>query len=448
MSEKVSPQNNDIAAADAAANSAPAIQVGDTFELTIERMAHGGEGIGVAPDGRVVFVQGGFPGDVVSTQVSKAKKSFAHAVLKSVVSAGPHRTTSSCPAAELGAGCCDFAELAPTSEIGIKLDVLVDQLHRVAKTNDIPDIDTINLNPQRGWRTRVRLGVDEQGRAGTRKRGSNEIVHEVPCTQLVPGLVDGLVGVDARRFTPGAEVIAVLDSDGKRHVVETSKAPRGRRVEKVTTVIEGSGDVNQEADGHRFHFPATAFWQAHVDAPDTYSTVIREFLKDCPQTVGREPLGWDLYGGVGVFVPAIARSLGSPQKPARVVSVDYSPAATALNQSDLEQYEVDVVSDRVEKVAAQLPGPTAVVMDPPRTGAGKDVVSTVASVSPQRVVHVGCDPATFSRDIGYWNEHGFRMQRLTLVNAFPGTHHFEVIALLEPGVAEQEDSENEEASAQ
>ncbi|MDO5508502.1 MAG: TRAM domain-containing protein, partial [Corynebacterium casei] len=165
MSEKVSPQNNDNAAADAAASSALAIKVGDTFELTIERMAHGGEGIGVAPDGRVVFVQGGFPGDVVSAQVSKAKKSFAHAVLKSVISAGPHRTTSSCPAAELGAGCCDFAELAPTSEIGIKLDVLVDQLHRVAKTNDIPDIDTINLNPQRGWRTRVRLGVDEQGRA-------------------------------------------------------------------------------------------------------------------------------------------------------------------------------------------------------------------------------------------------------------------------------------------
>lgn len=422
------------------------IKVGDTFALTVDRMAHGGEGIGNAPDGRVVFVQGGFPGDEVEVRVTKAKKSFAHAELVTVLQAGPHRVASSCPAAELGAGCCDFAELNPASEVGIKLDILVDQLHRVAKATDIPDIETINLNPQRGWRTRVRLGVDEQGRAGARKRNSNDIVHEVACSQLVPGLVDGLVGADARRFTPNSEVIAVIDSKGDRHVVETSKAPRGRRVEKVTTVIEGSGDVVEQADGHEFSFPATAFWQAHIAAPETYAEVIREYLKDCPHTVGREPLGWDLYGGVGVFVPAIARSLGSPQKPARVISVDYSPAATALNQSDLEQYELDVVSDRVEKVAAQLPGPTAVVLDPPRTGAGLDVVSTVASVAPQRVVHVGCDPATFARDINYWNEHGFQVQRLTLVNAFPGTHHFEVIALLEPGIAEEmlEVSESED----
>ncbi|MFH0410697.1 class I SAM-dependent RNA methyltransferase [Corynebacterium sp. L4756] len=410
------------------------VAVGDVFEMTIDRMAHGGEGIGHAPDGRVVFVHEAFPGDVVSVTVTKAKKSFAHAQLNGVIEPGPHRVASVCPAAELGAGCCDFAELSPASEMDIKATILVDQLQRVAKTSTLPDLETINLNPHRGWRTRVRLGVDNEGRAGTRKRGSNEIISDVACSQLAPGLVDGLVGVDARRFTPGAEVIAVLDSEGTRHVVETMKAPRGRRVEKVTTVIEGSGEVNEVADGHNFHFPATAFWQAHVEAPDTYSQVIREFLNDCPQTPGREPLGWDLYGGVGVFVPAIARTLGAPEKPARVISVDYSPAATALNQSDLEQYEVDVVSDRVEKVAAQLPGPTAVVMDPPRTGAGRDVVSTVASVAPQRIVHVGCDPATFARDIGYWNEHGFKLDRLTLVNAFPGTHHFEVIALLVPGV--------------
>ena len=422
------------------------LKVGDALELKIDRMAHGGEGIGNAPDGRVVFVQGAFPGDAVKARVTKAKKSFAHAQLDRVIEAGPHRVPSQCPAAQKGAGCCDFAELNPDSEVAIKVDVLVDQLRRVAKVSVVPEIETNNLNPQRGWRTRVRLGVDGEGRAGGRKRNSNEIVHDVVCSQLVPGLVDGLVGPGARRFTPGSEIIAVLDSKGNRHVAETTKAPRGRRVEKVTTVIEGGGEVEEKADGHNFHFPATAFWQAHVAAPDTYAEVIRKYLKDCPHAPGRKPLGWDLYGGVGVFVPAIARSLGTPEKPAPVVSVDYSPAATALNQEDLQQYEVDVVSDRVEKVAAQLPGPTAVVLDPPRTGAGLEVVSTVASVAPQRVVHVGCDPATFARDIGYWNEHGFQVSHLTLVNAFPGTHHFEVIALLEPGTVEGAEETPENAA--
>ena len=130
------------------------LKAGDSLELTVDRMAHGGEGIGNAPDGRVVFVQGGFPGDVVQARVTKAKKSFAHAQLESVVQAGPHRVSSACPAAELGAGCCDFAELNPASEVAIKLDVLSHQLRRVAKLKENPEVETINLHQQRGWRTR------------------------------------------------------------------------------------------------------------------------------------------------------------------------------------------------------------------------------------------------------------------------------------------------------
>ena len=67
----------------------------------------------------------------------------------------------------------------------------------------------------------------------------------------------------------------------------------------------------------------------------------------------------------------------------------------------------------------------------PRTGAGREVVATVAQAGPERIIHIGCDPATFSRDIASWRESGYRPTRMALVNAFPGTHHFEVIAQLE-----------------
>ena len=84
---------------------------GDSLEVTIDRMAHGGEGIGQAPDGRVVFVPRAFPGDVVKATAGRVKKSFIKAELESVLSPGPLRVPSSCPAAAQGAGCCDFAEL-------------------------------------------------------------------------------------------------------------------------------------------------------------------------------------------------------------------------------------------------------------------------------------------------------------------------------------------------
>ena len=216
----------------------PTISRGDILEVRIDRMAHGGEGIGQAPDGRVVFVPRAFPGDVVKAKAGRVKKSFIKADLDSVVTPGALRVPSSCPAAEQGAGCCDFAELDPAAETGIKAEILAEQLRRTGvKTSAGLDIEQHTLEPVRGWRTRVRWGVDKQGRAGTRERRSNELVTAAACTQLAPGLADGLVGEGARRFTPGAEVIAVVDGAGDRHVVETRKAPRGRRVETILSLI-------------------------------------------------------------------------------------------------------------------------------------------------------------------------------------------------------------------
>lgn len=402
-----------------------ALGKGATLTLTVERMAHGGEGIAMH-DGRVVFVLGGFPGDTVTATVTEVKKRFARAVVDAVREAGPYRVPQACPAAAAGAGCCDFGEVDPARETDLKADILAGQLTRLGGLEELPPTERIDLTPARGWRTRVRLGVDDQGRAGTRARGSRELITHVTCTQVAPGLLDGLVGEGARTFTPGAEIIVVLDGEGKRHVVETRRAPRGRRVEKITDVLEGSGTVTEIADGHTFVFPATAFWQAHVQAPDAYPALVRRWLADLPES--DSVTGWDLYGGVGLFVPAIADSLGEG---ARVVTVDYSPAAAGQSQESLAGYDLSVRNARVEKAVDNLPAPRVVVLDPPRTGAGHEVVAGIAHADPERVIHVGCDPATFSRDIASWREVGYRPTRLALVNAFPGTHHFEVVAQLE-----------------
>lgn len=429
---------------DATSSAAEAVQPvtkGQSFDITIERMAHGGVGIGAAPDGRVCFVAGGFPGDRLTVTARKVKKSFVEAERGAVIAPGEYRVESSCPAAQQGAGCCDFAELDPAAEPRIKVEVLLDQIRRVARIEHTPEVESIDLQPQRGWRTRVRLGVDKQGRAGTRKRGSTELITNVACSQLVPGLVDGLVGPNSRTFTPGAEVIAVMDSDGNRHVVESRKAPRGRRVETVREVIEAPAkDVVQRADGREFRFPPTAFWQAHVAAPDTYTRIAREWLapasgdgvqSDEVRSDVAQLVAWDLYGGVGLFVPALAEVTAPQGGHTTVYSVDYSPAASGA-QPGLEGIDVEFRTATVEEVAAQLPKPVSVILDPPRTGAGADVIAAVAVAEPRKVLHVGCDPATFSRDLAAWSEHGYRLQRLAMVNAFPGTHHFETLALLVP----------------
>jgi len=84
---------------------------------------------------------------------------------------------------------------------------------------------------------------------------------------------------------------------------------------------------------------------------------------------------------------------------------------------------------RVERVIPDLPAPEVVVLDPPRAGAGRDVVAAVAAAGPRRIVHVGCDPASFGRDVGLYRDHGFELADVRAFAAFPSTHHVECIGL-------------------
>lgn len=390
--------------------------------IEITRIAHGGEGIGQLDDGRVVFIPGAIPGDTVEAAVTKSKKRWARADLTEVVKASPERVEPTCPAAAAGAGCCDYSHINPAAQAEFKRDVLRGQLASIAglRVGDLADTIWLRtLEPTLGWRTRVRLGVDGAGKAGVRRARSGDVIASKRCTQPVPGLMD----LD-RSFTPGSEVVAVIDATGQRHVVETRRVQRGRRVEAIDTVIEGSGEVIERVGGVEFHFPATAFWQAHVRAPEVYTDIIRDWGAGSYSS----PVAWDLYGGVGAFVPAIAEATEG----ARIFSVDYSPAATKEKQPGLATFDVEVVAGRVEGSVDKLPQPGLVVLDPPRAGAGEDVVAAIAAARPERIIHIGCDPATFARDVAAWRAAGYGVCAITLVDAFPNTHHFETIALLEP----------------
>lgn len=407
----------------------PAPKVGERHTLTIVRMAHGGEGIATL-DGRVVFVRGAYPGDEVNVELRQVKKNFARGEIVEILTASPDRVPQRCPATAAGAGCTDFGDLDPRREAPLKRQILADQLSRMARGVSLPPIEVIDLAPADGWRTRVRLGVDADGRAGFRAARSNEIITGFPSSQIPEDLCADILCPEGRRFQPGAELIIVGDSEGQRHIVESKKGGRGTRVEKVDDVIEGSGIAVQRVLGRTFHVPATAFWQAHRHAAGCYSGLIRTWLyeeADDLELQGDRPVAWDLYGGVGLFVPVLGDSLGED---AHIDSVELSTAARHP-QPDLDDYDVTFHNASVEKVIPRLERPDVVVLDPPRTGAGADVIRAVAKAGPEIVIHIGCDPATFARDVRQWAEEGYQPRRLTLVNAFPGTHHFEVLGLFE-----------------
>ncbi|GAB17911.1 putative RNA methyltransferase [Gordonia effusa NBRC 100432] len=424
-------------------------------ELTLDRLAHGGAGVGRV-DGRVVFVRGGLPGERVrAVVVDDRKPSFCHADAIEILEPSPHRIEPACPAAAAGAGCCDLSYVTLDHGRELKSQVLADTLTRVGRLPDVevrveslsePD-EGLYAGPDAGsqWRVRARLSVDGEGHPGFHRHRDAAIVTE-PCIALHRQMYST---VHEHRYQPGSEVVVVRDGREQVHVVELAPAPRGdvprraggqrraqaqrhraRAERRMTHLVAGSSTASFIVGSREWRIPSTGFWQAHRRAPQVYSDAVVELVSEYRGLAGGMTL-WDLYGGVGVFTAALvdaAASSGAELGQAHVVDTD----ATALDAATvtLGDRGVSVHRGATQAVAGTLPAPDVVVLDPPRSGAGRDVVATVAAAAPDVVVHVGCDAAAFARDLGLFVEHGYRVVEVRGFDAFPRTHHVEAIAAL------------------
>lgn len=409
------------------AEESTGLQVGTTLQVTAEKPAHGGETIGTTSAG-VIFLDGALPGDTVMVEVTQRKKSFSRGRVTSVLESGPYRGASRCAAADAGAGCCDFHQVIPEREAELKQLILEDQLRRVGKftagSEELPQIRIVPIDEQPGTRTRARFGVGADGKAGVRRRHSTDVITE-RCSAIDPRIYDE---VEKHSFTPGAEVVCAVDSLGEVHVTETARAPRGKRVKHSRKVVAGSPLVTEKVGDTTFVFPVTGFWQAHREVPEIFSTLIREAASYAREDDGPasedEPLcGWDLYGGVGALAPALVQALGGHN--AEVISVDTTYVKDWQGSDHVSFARGDVAG-----TIPILPQPQFVVLDPPRTGAGFKTIGAIAVHKPHTVVHFGCDPATCARDLRSWVDYGYRVVELNLVNAFPGSYHFETVAVL------------------
>jgi tRNA/tmRNA/rRNA uracil-C5-methylase (TrmA/RlmC/RlmD family) len=138
---------------------------------------------------------------------------------------------------------------------------------------------------------------------------------------------------------------------------------------------------------------------------------------------------WDLYGGAGIFAAVLGDAVGES---GRVLTVDTARAASGAARAALVDLpQINVVTDSVRRVLAiQQSGADVAVLDPPRSGAGREVVDLLAAAGVSRVVHIGCEAASFARDIGLYLGHGYAVENIRVFDAFPLTHHVECIALL------------------
>ncbi|MCZ0726891.1 class I SAM-dependent RNA methyltransferase [Mycolicibacterium iranicum] len=391
----------------------------EVLALTTTAAANGGSCV-ARHEGRVVFVRYALPGETVRARLVSAKGSYWNAEVIEVLEPSPDRIGSMCPIAGAdGAGCCDLAFVEPSAVRRIKGAVVANQLARLGDYHWVEEFEAtaepVGDGGATGWRTRVRLDTAADGRAGFHRYHSAELVHRLDCAQLPTGMLDGVAEV---QWPADAQLHVVLDDDGKRHTVV---AGRGRK----TVVTEGDYETVQRVAGRTWRVPATAFWQAHRDAPALYSELVTRWARLQPGMSA-----WDLYGGAGVFAAALAEAVGSGGS---VLTVDTSRGASRSARGALADLDnVTVVTDSVRRaLVRQRTRADVAVLDPPRTGAGRDVIDLLAAAEVPRIIHIGCEAASFARDVGLYRGCGYEVEQLTVYDSFPLTHHVECVAVLQ-----------------
>jgi tRNA/tmRNA/rRNA uracil-C5-methylase (TrmA/RlmC/RlmD family) len=392
-------------------------------ELTLVTGAPANGGSCVAHhEGRVVFVRYALPGERVRVRVTADRGSYWHAEVIEVLEPSADRTESLCPiAGAAGAGCCDLAFAAPEAVRTLKAQVVANQLERLGGHRWDGEAEPLSDSGPLGWRTRVRLEVGADGRPGFHRYHSDELVTDLRCGQLPPGMLDGLAqACSPADLSPTAQLHVAIDDDERRHVVSTLR--HGGRT--TTNVAQGNYEATQRVGQRSWQVPVTAFWQAHRDAARVYSGLVADWAQP-----GTGTSVWDLYGGVGVFAATLADAVGES---GRIVTVDTSRASTRAARTALADLpQVDVITDSVRRaVSMQRRSADVAVLDPPRSGAGRDVIDLLAAAGVPRVVHIGCEAASFARDIGLYRAHGYAVEKIRVFDAFPLTHHTECVALL------------------
>ncbi|WAA64935.1 class I SAM-dependent RNA methyltransferase [Microbacterium oxydans] len=407
----------------------------DVLELDITGIAHGGTFI-ARHEGRVVFVSDAIPGERVRARViapqegaDASTRSFWRAETIEVLDASEHRRPHLWPEADVSRdpaerpGGADLGHIALDHQRVLKRQVLAEALDRFAGTGLVaPEIEPVESGDGSGWRTRVTLHVDDAGVVGPFAARSHRVVPVTSYPLARPAIAEAALALHGE--APG-RIELVEPAAGEVRVIRREETERPARVARGFRRRPTPEVIHEVVNDRRFEVDATGFWQVHPRAASVLDAAVYGILDG---HVDDEKTHYDLYGGVGLFAATLA-DLGGTD----IVTVESSARATQHAAANLAPLEVTAVTARVDRflAAQKSTGRTgAVILDPPRAGAGRQVVEAVHALAPEAIAYVACDPVALARDLGTFRTLGWNVDRLRGFDLFPHSHHFEVVALL------------------
>ena len=379
-----------------------------------EKMAAGGDAIARLADGRVAFVRGALPDELVAVQVVQSKKDFVRAEVLEVIEPSIHRVEPPCVGHAAGCGGCPWQHIEASAQLGLKAAVVLEALKRTGKLVD-PVVGVGSSVPSWAYRTTLRLATGEGDRLGLRGRQSHDVVALDGCPVSHPLLEALLADVRVRGHGEVSLRVGAATHQRSAWAVDGDVELLGLPAD---VGIGPTAAVHEVVAGRTLRVSARSFFQSGPDAAELLVGAVRDA---CGDLVDADSIV-DAYGGVGLF--------GSALGGRRLTLVESSDAACAdavINLSDdRADRRTDIICSQVEQWRPRRAD--LVVADPSRTGLGRQAVRVLTGTHARRIVVVSCDPVSLARDAGLLRESGYDHVRSMVYDLFPQTHHVETVS--------------------
>ncbi len=428
-------------------------------EVAITKLVEGGQGLGVLPDGKKVFVWNALPGETVRVRLIKQKRSYAEAVAEEIITPSPERVD---PVRWYFLSTAPWQILTYKAENKYKKQ-LVGDIFRQAKLK-IPKFELVSVpdpdiwTPPDGRNLESVLGVyhyrnkmeynfwgDDEGiHLAAHFRGTHGKQIITRSSLAMPGideagnrLCEQLTGLGMRagdlktiiiRCSQAGDVVASLfvkretfpelsltpELNGLRVYFSNPKSPASVRTKLLYEV--GNVLLTDTLLDKSFVYDADSFFQVNVPIYERALARIKEW--------GQVDALVDMYAGVGTI------GLSMAAKSVELIELDSATAHMAGQNAAASGLDASVIEASTEKALEYITGDKLVIFDPPRAGLHDKVASRVLDVRPPRVVYLSCNPVTQARDLQKLCA-AYDITYFEAYNFFPRTPHIETLAVLD-----------------
>ena len=423
----------------------------EVISTTITGMAYGGKGI-ARLHGKVIFIEGTVPGDVVDARIVEDQGRYAEATCLSLREPSSLRGPSPCPVSDVCGGC-QWQGLAYEQQLTWKRGFVEAALQRIGKLSGAtaPGVELIGSPATQAYRNRilVRLHVQADGRIllGYFRRGTHDLVPIQACQIAAHAINTGLEALTRLQLPKlaGLRVRLELQEIGHDHKLVVTVYPsdgRSAEVTQLTQVIQSLPMVHWA--GLVFDLPRAPYVPLESDLgvnfltqPGQFQQVnlalnrsLRRLVHSYAELVQANRI-LDLFCGSGNLSLPLANGVRY------IEGVEFNKkaimCATETAHSNGITNVLYLSGDAEKHLWKCSKGGESfdlVILDPPRQGMYQGMIP-LKNLQPQHIIYVSCDPTTLARDLGALSKKdGYRIERLVALDFFPNTHHIETVACL------------------